>query len=136
QVCWPSEAAQVYFLQVFSRPPNIPGAQTASICAPRTETTCNQYSFQDIAFGVNPSPEFGTGGYDMHYVNTVINCQSFADPLPVCSTLQSDVGTPNAYNCLATVYDPANFKTVCPTCLCINGCRTACNGQGLPQPSC
>ncbi|EFJ47543.1 hypothetical protein VOLCADRAFT_91963 [Volvox carteri f. nagariensis] len=93
QVCWPSEAAQVYFTQVFTRPADFPGAQTATICPPNSETTCNQYTFN--------------GGYNMHYVNTVINCQTFPDPLPVCPTLAADVGTPSAYNCLAmSLYVP------------------------------
>ncbi|KXZ54179.1 hypothetical protein GPECTOR_5g275 [Gonium pectorale] len=133
QVCWPHEAANVYFLQVFQRPDG--QAQQATICAPGTETSCSQYTFTNVGFRVNRSPEFNTGGYDMYYINTVINCLSYANPLPSCPTLLTDLST-NPYNCLATVYDPANFATICPTCTCINGCRQSCNSQGRPQPSC
>lgn len=130
QVCWPHEAAQVYFLQVFQRP--FEGTNQATICAPRTEGTCNQYTFTDVGLFVNPSPEFGSGGYTMRYLNSYIQCQSYPNPLPSCPTLQSDLAT-NPYNCLATVYDPANSRTVCPTCSCINSCRTTCSALGIGQ---
>ncbi|KAG2424012.1 hypothetical protein HXX76_014837 [Chlamydomonas incerta] len=135
QVCWPHVAATAYFLQVFSRP--FPGNQQANICAPGTEATCRTYTFTDIGFLVNPAPEFGTGGYSLHYLNTAIACQAYADPLPSCPSLASDITQPPPapYTCLATVYDPANQRTVCPTCACINGCRRGCDAAGLPGPS-
>ncbi len=90
----------MYFLQVFQRPFDV--TNQATICAPGTEGSCNQYTFTDVGLFVNPSPEFGSGGYTMRYLNSYIQCESYPSPLPSCPTLQSDLAT-NPYNCLATV---------------------------------
>ncbi|KAG2494254.1 hypothetical protein HYH03_007609 [Edaphochlamys debaryana] len=130
QVCWPHVAARTYFLQVFQRP--FPGSQSASICPDGSEGSCNTYTFNDIGLYVNPS-NFGTGGYNLRYLNTQVVCQSYASPLPVCPSLEADIAAGNPYNCLATVYDPANQRTVCPTCPCINACRSVCDQVGITQ---
>ncbi|PNW73540.1 hypothetical protein CHLRE_13g563250v5 [Chlamydomonas reinhardtii] len=135
QVCWPHEAAQAYFLRVFARP--FPGSQQAALCAPGSEATCRTYTFTDIGFFVNPSPEFGTGGYTLRYLNTLIACQAYPDPVPTCPSLAADITQPPPapYTCLASVYDPASQRALCPTCACINGCRRGCDAAGLSGPT-
>lgn len=108
----------------------------------RTHTTTHTHThthapLADIGFFVNPSPEFGTGGYTLRYLNTLIACQAYPDPVPTCPSLAADITQPPPapYTCLASVYDPASQRALCPTCACINGCRRGCDAAGLSGPT-